>query len=402
MPGVNGASAPRVQAELPTSGVADAPSLPRRLSWQSVFGLRAAGVVYALALLVAGLVALTYFAGRPNYLSPNNVANLLEQAAFVGILAIAMAILLISGSFDLSVGSLAAFCAVLAACLVNELGIVPAIILTLLAGVLGGSINGGIHHLIGVNPFIVTLGTLTAFRGLTLILAEGRTVMINDPARVELIERITATHVMTPNLLAVFGVVCLGGAILGVSKRLPRTIVALAFIAACAALCASFFWSYRLNLAMPTLYWFGVALLAWFFLRFTVMGKRLYATGGNQKAAGVAGIRIAFYKVVPFCIVGAAAGLVGILFAGRLGAVDPNAFAGVELTVIASGVVGGVSIFGGAGSVIKTLVGTLLLFTLANGFNILNVNAYFQLVFAGFVTIAAAAMYVVTDRAGRT
>lgn len=368
------------------------------ISWRQVLGLRSAGVVYALVLLVIFLSVASASMGRQPYLSELNVGNLLEQSSLVGIMAIGMAILLISGSFDLSVGSLAALCALLAAFLTNEIGVGPALGLTILAGVAGGLLNGCIHHLIGINSFIVTLGTLTAFRGLGLMLSDGRTIIIDDPDKAAALEAITASHLKSPNLVLVLAILVLTvGAIL-LARRHPRSLSLAVIGAGVLLLGASFYGSFAPVLALSTLYWLALGAAAWFFTRFTVFGTHLYAVGGRINAARVAGIPIHIYKVIPFGIVGACAGLAGVLLAGRLGAVDPNSFTGAELTVIAAAVVGGVSILGGSGNILKVIVGTTLLFTIANGFNMLNMNAHFQLVFAGVVVIAAAGLYTITDR----
>ncbi len=119
--------------------------------------------------------------------------------------------------------------------------------------------------------------------------------------------------------------------------------------------------------------------IAWVGLDFTSYGRRLRATGADPKAARMVGVRIKYYKVVPFVIVGTLAGLAGVLLVSRLGAVDPNVFTAGELTVIAPAVVGGVSLFGGTGSAAKTACGAFLLFAINNGLHILNVSSHHQL-----------------------
>jgi D-xylose transport system permease protein len=135
--------------------------------------------------------------------------------------------------------------------------------------------------------------------------------------------------------------------------------------------------------------------LVWFVLTFTITGRRLYAVGGNAEAARLSGINVLRYKLAAFVLCSAAAGFAGILFASRLRSVNAAALSGAELTVIASAILGGTSLFGGAGSVCKTVAGALLLFTLTNGFNILNLGVNYQGVLEGTVVVAAAAIYTV-------
>ena len=150
-----------------------------------------------------------------------------------------------------------------------------------------------------------------------------------------------------------------------------------------------------LTLAKPVIYMLAVTLVFWFVLTFTTVGRRVYAVGGNAEAARLSGVNVRAYKLSAFVLCSGAAGLGGILFGCRLGAINPTALQGAELTVIASAILGGTSLLGGAGSVTKTLVGALLLFTLTNGFNVLNLGANYQGVIEGTVVVTAAAIYTV-------
>ena len=123
--------------------------------------------------------------------------------------------------------------------------------------------------------------------------------------------------------------------------------------------------------------------------------------GGNAEAARLSGVNVHAYKLGAFILSSVAAGFAGVLFGCRLGAINPTALQGSELTVIAAAILGGTSLFGGAGSVVKTVVGALLLFTLANGFNILNLGANYQGLIEGIVVIAAAAIYTVGGKRRR-
>jgi ribose/xylose/arabinose/galactoside ABC-type transport system permease subunit len=313
-----------------------------------VFGLREAGVYYALALLVAVLTIVTASMGRPSYLSPVNLTNIVYQSSLIAIMGVAMTVVLITGNFDLSVASVAALAAAVQITVVNVAGFWPSLGAALAVSAAVGLLNGVMVQLVGINAFIVTLGTLTAVRGLVLVVTDGRSLMVQDPASLA-----AMTH----------------------------------------------FESGRLGLLpYPVLYMGGFTLMVWAVLRFTVLGRRLYAVGGNAEAARLSGINVMAYKMGAFVLSSTAAGFAGVLFGSRFGAINPTALQGDELTVIAAAILGGTSLFGGAGSVVKTLAGALLLFTLTNGFNILNLGANYQGVIEGTALVAAAAIYTVGGR----
>ncbi len=355
--------------------------------WRRIFGLREAGVYYALLLLMFVLAALAASRGLPPYLSGQNLGNIAYQASLVGIIGVAMTVMLITGAFDLSVASVAALAAAVLIGLSGQIGFGPAAIAALCTAAAIGLINGAIVQFVGINAFIVTLGTLTAVRGLVLILTDGRSLMVENPHVLQQMLAFESTRVpLFWPLLAVAGALVA----LGLVKRRPLAIAGGAVVAGLALLAGSAF-----NVAAPVVYLALFTALVWFVLRFTVIGRRLYAVGGNAEAARLSGINVHAYRLGAFVLSSVAAGFAGILFGCRLGAINPTALQGAELTVIAAAILGGTSLFGGAGSVVKTVAGALLLFTLTNGFNILNLGANYQGLIEGIVVVAAAAIYTV-------
>ncbi len=311
-------------------------------------GLREAGVYYALLLLVAILTVVTALLGRPSYLSPVNLINILYQTAPVAIMGVAMTVVLISGNFDLSVASVAALAAAVNIIVIGHVGFWLAMAASLGLAAVIGVLNGVMVELVGINAFIVTLGTLTAIRGLVLVITGGRSLMVSTPG---------ALRVMT------------------------------------------YFESGRAGpFPLPILYMAGFTLVIGLALHLTAAGRRVYAVGGNPEAARLAGINVRAYKLGAFVLCSLAAGFAGVLYASRFGAMNPTALSGEELTVIAAAILGGTSLFGGAGSVLKTVAGALVLYTLTNGFNILNLGANYQGLIEGTVLIAAAAIYTVGGR----
>ena len=157
-----------------------------------------------------------------------------------------------------------------------------------------------------------------------------------------------------------------------------------------------------LNETLPVWIMIGLTVITSLVLRYTVVGRNLYAVGGNPEAARLSGINVDRYKINAFVLNGFVAAGVGVLYAGKFNSVDPTLLTGSELTVIAAAVLGGTSLFGGSGYVAKSVVGTLILFTLSNGFNVLNIGANYQNVVQGSVLVAAAALYTATSARGRS
>ncbi|WBQ15675.1 ABC transporter permease [Sphingobium yanoikuyae] len=355
--------------------------------WRRIFGLREAGVYYALALLVAVLAGIAASRGLPAYISGQNLGNIAYQASLVGIMGVAMTVMLITGAFDLSVASVAALAAAVLIALAGQIGFPAAALAALCTAAAIGLLNGMIVQFVGINAFIVTLGTLTAVRGLVLILTDGRSLMVEQPA---ILAQMLAFE--SARVAPFWPLIGIGLGLLGLAIARRRPFIGVGGIA---LLGGALLTGHTFTVAAPVLYLTLFAGLVWFVLRFTVIGRRVYAVGGNAEAARLSGINVHAYRIGAFMLSSGAAGFAGILFACRLGAINPTALQGAELTVIAAAILGGTSLFGGAGSVIKTVVGALLLFTLTNGFNILNLGANYQGLIEGIVVVAAAAIYTV-------
>jgi D-xylose transport system permease protein len=364
----------------------------RTTDWRQIFGLREAGVYYALLILLALLAAIAQSHGLPNYLSAQNLGNIAYQASLVGIMGVAMTVMLITGAFDLSVASVAALAAAVLIGLAPGIGFPLAALAAITTAIGIGIVNGVIVQFVGINAFIVTLGTLTAVRGLVLVLTDGRSLMVERPEVLQQMLAFESTRVpLFWPLLAIAAALL----VLAALKRRPLAGLGGVVIAALALLAGRGF-----AVAAPVVYLALFTAIVWAVLRFTVVGRRVYAVGGNAEAARLSGISVHAYKIGAFILSSAAAGFAGVLFGCRLGAINPTALQGAELTVIAAAILGGTSLLGGAGSVVKTVVGALLLFTLTNGFNVLNLGASYQGLIEGIVVIAAAAIYTVGGKRG--
>jgi D-xylose transport system permease protein len=364
-----------------------------------------AGVVYALLLIVGILSIATSIKGQPPYLRPENVANVLDQSSLIGILAVTMTVCLITGNFDLSVSSTSALAAGLSLKLLDDLGAPLTILAVLGVGVLVGLVNGLLVQKVGVNAFIVTLGTLTGVRGIVLVLLDGQSVAAEKQTFVS----ITTSSWTMPRAVAIaLGLALLALTVVGArratdSRRSPLDAFSLVLAGAGIALIAIALGLPRLlQETVPVWILLGFTLLVSLVLRYTVLGRNVYAVGGSPEAARFSGINTDAYKITAFVLNGVAAAVVGMLYAGRFNSVDPNALTGTELTVIAAAILGGTSLFGGAGFVAKSVVGAVILFTLSNGFNVLNLGSNYQYLVQGVVLIAAASIYTAATRTRRS
>jgi len=369
--------------------------------WRRALAPRSAGVVYALFALVLILTITSLVQSRPSYLSSVNVSNILDQASLTGILAIFITVVLISGNFDLSVASTAALAGTVALKLIDQHGAVLALVAALLTGVLVGLINGVLVQKVGVNSFIVTLGTLTAVRGVVEAILNGQSITATDAV----FERFETAHWTMPQGLAIGGgtVLIAAGVAFTVRARLRQLTAGNVMLMGAGAvlLAIGAFRPLLLDETAPVWLMLGITVVTSLVLRYTVVGRNLYAVGGNPEAARLSGINIDRYKMGAFVLNGFVAAAVGVLYAGKFDSVDPTVLTGSELTVIAAAVLGGTSLFGGSGYVAKSVIGTLILFTLSNGFNVLNIGSNYQDVVQGAVLVAAASLYTATSTRGR-
>jgi D-xylose transport system permease protein len=362
---------------------------------------RAAGVTYALVLLVAILTIASSRKGGQFYLSSVNLSNIFDQTTFVGILAIFMTVMLITGNFDLSVASTAALSGTVALKLIDSQGVAVAVLVALLVGAAIGMINAVLVQKVGVNAFIVTLGTLTAVRGLVQVILDGQSITAKNQS---LLTFSTAYWSMPSALAIALGVVLLAGVVvLTLRSRSATTLgrTQLLWVTGAVLLLVGALRPLLLHERVSVWIMFALTLLVSAVLRFTVIGRNVYAVGGNAEAARLSGISVDRYKMGAFVLNGLVAAGVGILYAGKFNSVDPTVLTGTELTVIAAAVLGGTSLFGGSGYVVKSVIGALILFTLGNGFNVLNIGANYQNVVQGCVLVAAASLYTATSTRGR-
>ncbi len=291
------------------------------------------GVFAALVLLVA-----FFFIIEPAFLSERNVRAMLRVVSFIGIIAVGQTLLLVAGEFDLSVGSVAGFSAVISAQLMTALALpVPvAIGAGILAGALLGAVNGVSVVKFKIPAFIQTLGMLFIGQGLIQVVTNGTPIY------------------PLPKIVSTIGV---SEVIFGMG------------------------WSF--------VFFISVSLVADFVLRRTVLGRNLYATGGNPEVAGLVGISAAKYKMGAFIAVGALAGFAGNFVMADLASGATSIGSGWELQVIAGVVVGGVSLFGGSGTIAGGVLGVLLLQVVTSGLVVIGVSSNWQQIAVGVIMVFA-------------
>lgn len=275
----------------------------------------------------------------PNFLTSANLVNVTRQASINLVLAAGMTFVILTRGIDLAVGSVLGVTAVLSVLLSLDAtwgwAAVPA---SLLAGAGIGALTGTIVAYWGVPPFIVTLGTYTALRGAAFLLAKGTTVINSD---------LPFAWIGNDYLGPVPWLVVLAGAVILISA---------------------------------------------FVLRFTVLGLRIYAVGGNPEAARLTGINVAAILVTVYTISGTLAALGGVMSSSRLYSANGQLGAGYELDAIAAVILGGTSFSGGVGSAMGTLYGALIIAVLNNGLTLMNVSYFWQLVVKGIVIVAAVSL----------
>lgn len=307
------------------------------------------GPLIALILLSSYLAIAT-----PYFFTASNLTNVVRQSSITAILAVGQTLVIIIAGIDLSVGAIAALSASFAAVLMTQqvqigdlslgpISFVWGVIVALIVGILCGALNGLIINKGRIPDFIATLGTLTIFRGIALLITGGLPVP----------SHITATELKgyLPEQMIWMG----NGSIMGVPVS---GLIALIIV-----------------------------FIGWFILRYTALGRSIYAVGGNREAARVSGINIDRTKLIVYTICGLMCAIGGIVLAGRLNSANALMAEGANLNSIAAVIIGGTNLFGGEGGVIGSLIGALIMGVLGNGMNLLNVSAFWQRVIQGAVII---------------
>ncbi|MBB5277325.1 rhamnose transport system permease protein [Rhizobium rosettiformans] len=292
-----------------------------------------------LGLIIIGMI-LGFTTRAPNFANPDNLVTIFNDTSILIILALGQMVVILTKSIDLSVAANLAFTGMAVAMLDSAYPGLPLALLVLISIGIGaalGAINGFLVWALQIPPIVVTLGTLTIYRGMSFVLSGGAWVN---------------AHQMQPDFLGV--------------PRLPV-------------------------LGLPILSWVAIAviLLIGFILTRTAFGRSTYAAGGNPVAAIYAGIDVGRARFLAFVLSGALAGLSGYLWVSRYAVAYVDIAAGFELDSVAACVIGGISIAGGIGTVIGTVLGALFLGVIKNALPVIGISPFAQMAISGIVIVLA-------------
>lgn len=305
------------------------------------------GAFIALAALVIILSLIS-----AEFRQPSNLLNLLRQASFNGLIAVGMTCVILSDGIDLSVGSTFALSAVVCAeLLMAGFPAFAAIIIVLIVGTLLGAISGLLVTKGRLQPFIATLITMTAYRGLAMIITDGKPI-----------SRLAA------NISSESGAFLF--------KLIGKGNIASSF-------------NPDLKIPIPAIILVLVFAIFYFILNRTCFGRRIYATGSNEKCATLVGVNTTRVRIMVYSISGFLAALAGLIMISRVDSAQPTLGDGYELDAIAAVALGGTSMSGGRGKIIGTVAGVLIIAVLNNGLNILEVTSYYQDVIKAIVILVA-------------
>lgn len=291
-------------------------------------------IIFIILIIIMSILSPKYF------FTTNNFIQILLQSAITILIAVGEFFAILIAGIDLSVGSVLGLTGMVTALLLSKsLNIYLAVLIGgILLGAILGAINGNLVVFSGLHPFIITLGTTTIFRGLTLMISDARPIYNIPP---EFSRRISGSFLSIP---------------------------------------------------VPIIIAIIIAIIFTFITRKTKLGRNIYALGGNEEAAWLSGINVKMHKVLVFIFSGICAGIAGVVMTARMGAAEPLAGSGYETFAIASAIIGGTSFFGGKGKIFGVVMGALIIGLINNALNILNVQTYYQQIFMGLLIIGSVAL----------
>jgi len=307
-------------------------------------------LAFGALIVITGVFSLL----SPNFLQFDNVVGILIATTVNGILALGVTFVIVSGSIDLSVGTVMTLSAVMTAVFVTvwQLPLPVGILAGIVTGGIAGLVNGVLVAKLKIPSFIATLGMLNVAKGLALVISGLKPIYFND----------------TPDFnRAAMGSV-LGGIVPGL--EIPNLVLVL----------------------------FGSALVASLILSKTILGRYTFALGSNEEAARLSGVNVGAWKIAVFTLCGLFSGIAGVLIGARLNSAQPSLGQGYELDAIAAAVIGGTSLSGGEGSILGTVIGAFIISTLTNGLRILSVPQEWQTVVTGSIVIVAVYLDIVRRR----
>ncbi|MBR2571836.1 MAG: ribose ABC transporter permease [Clostridia bacterium] len=291
-------------------------------------------------VLIMLLVAAVFSCMHPRFLTGANFLNILKQNSHYGILAAGVCFAILLGGIDISIGSVLAFSGAVAALIVSSGGsVVLAVVAAILIGAAAGLANGVFIARFKLQPMIVSLATMSIFRGATLVLTDGKSFPLGKLPGSDMFKAIGQGSV----------------------GFLP----------------------------VPVLILIVVYAAMFYILNMTAFGRHVYAIGGNEEAARLSGINVEITKIIAHMMSGLMAGVAGVMVTARVASATPTAGNGYEMDAIAAAVIGGISLRGGEGQVLFAIVGAVIIGMLNNILNLMNVSSYYQTIIKGVVILIA-------------
>lgn len=311
------------------------------------------GAFHRISAILTVLILIAIFSvASPAFSSTNNAMTILLQTSVIGMLGIGLTLVIITGGIDLSVGSVLALAGTVTGLVIKAgVPVLPAMFIGVAVGALCGSINGFVVTKMRITPFVATLGMMMMARGVALELTGAAPV-----------SRLGESF-------SILG----QGRLFRVVEEGPHGLPSVVFP----------------GIPYPAILLLLVALAAAYLLRRRATGRHIYATGSNEEAARLSGVKVDRTKIIAYTLSGALAGLAGIVLMSRLGTAQPNEGVMYELDAIAAAVIGGASLMGGVGTIGGTIIGAFIIGILRNGLNMAGVSSFIQQIIIGFVVIVA-------------
>lgn len=287
-----------------------------------------------IILVLIGMIIVLAVAS-PAFMTSSNWLSILNQASLKGILAIGMTFVIVGSGIDLSVGALMSVCAMFLADILLKGGMQHlwlAILVCLVSGIVCGFINGFLTAYVGLPEFLLTMGTMSIFRGFDYVYTDCQTIRGLDQKWIN-------------------------------------------------------FWDS--GIPWPAIIMIALAAAAYLVIKFTRYGRYVFAVGGNETASRLSGINTKFIKCMNYVLMGLICGICAIVYVGRMSSAEAGAGDGFELTAIAAAAIGGASLSGGRGSIVGAVIGALILSVLSNGLTLLRVSSYYQTIYTGVIIVVA-------------
>jgi len=321
---------------------------------KSLFSANARQKVLAFASLVLMMIVFTVLS--PNFFQMDNLISIMLSTAVTGVLGIAVTFVIITGGIDLAIGTLMTLTAVMSGVFIGywELPIWAGVLGAILTGALAGSVSGTLVAKLKLPPFIATMGIMMVAKGLSLVISGAKPIYF--------------TKYEDYNAIS-------NGSFIDFNGIIPGLIIPNAVVI-----------------------FFGLGIVASIILNKTVLGRYTFAIGSNEEAVRLSGVNVDRWKIAIYALAGAIVGIAGLLISSRLNSAQPALGQGYELDAIAAAVIGGVSLSGGEGTILGTIIGAFIMSVLINGLRILSVPQEWQVVVSGLIVIFAVYMDILRRR----